>query len=87
MSLPMRVWIRAQAPLVTWALLSQLVSSRVYEEVGLPAEAARIARNNPARRRFWQDASAELIEFLDQIGAVNWRVAPVWRVLGMLESA
>jgi len=83
MSLPMRVWIRAQAPIVTWALLSQLVSSRVYEELGLPPEAASIARRNPARRQFWQDACAELIEFLDQIGAVNWRVAPVWRALGM----
>ncbi len=76
-----------QAPIVTMALLSQLVSTRVYEEVGLPAQAASVARRNPARARFWQDSCAELIEFLDQIGAVNWRVAPVWRALGMLESA
>src|SRR5260370_22886126 len=83
----MRGWISVQAPLGTMTLLSQLVNTRVYGEVGLPPEAASLARRNPAQRRFWQDACAELIEFLDQIGAVNWRIAPVWRALGMMESA
>ena len=87
MSLPMRLGFRVQAPIVTMTLLSQLVSSRVYEEVGLPANAASQARRNPAQHLFWQNACAELIEFLDQIGAVNWRIAPVWRLLGMMESA
>jgi len=54
MPLPMRVWIRMQAPIVTMTLLSQLVNTRVYEEVGLPPDAASLARRNPARRRFWQ---------------------------------
>lgn len=87
MPLPVRVTIRVQAPIVTMTLLSQLVSSRVYDKVGLPPEAASLARRNPARRRVWQDSCAELIVFLDQIGAVNWRVAPVWRALGMMEIA
>lgn len=87
MPLPVRVTIRVQAPIVTMTLLSQLVSSRVYDKVGLPPEAASLARRNPARRRVWQDSCAELIAFLDQIGAVNWRVAPVWRALGMMEIA
>jgi hypothetical protein len=87
LALPIRVWIRVQAPIVTMTLLSQLVNSRVYDEVGLPPNAASLARRNPAQHRFWQDSCAELIEFLDQIGAVNWRIAPVWRVLGMMENA
>jgi hypothetical protein len=87
MPLPMRVWIRMQAPIVTSTLLSQLVNARVYDECGLPPQAASMARRNPARRRFRRDACAELIGFLDRIGAVNWRVAPVWRALGMMETA
>jgi para-aminobenzoate N-oxygenase AurF len=79
-----RMLARVEAPITTGIILSQLISPEVYRNVGLPPDAVRIARRNPARRRMRQAMCAELTGFFEQIGIVNKSTAPRWRAMGLL---
>ena len=81
---PVRAWMRIEAPVATAIIASQLVSPKVYGNVGLPPEAAKIARGNPARRKSLHAASAELVEFLSEIEMITDRSVASWRTLGLV---
>ena len=84
LGLVQREWTRGDALVSTRIMASILVHPDVYKNCGLPPEARRMARRNPNTRKTVLEASAEVTEFLSELGVIDARQAPRWRALGLM---
>lgn len=75
---------KRDALMSTSIIIWQLVHPEVYKNVGLPAEAAEIARHNPRRAQIKREMSEELVEFLSGIEIIDAKIAPKWRAAGLM---
>ena len=79
-----RSMIRRYGLLSTVIIIRQLVHPDIYKNLGLPAEAREMARNNPHRARIRREMSAQLVEFLTETDIVNKTSALKWRAAGLM---
>jgi len=79
-----RSMARRYGLLSTRIIIGQLVHPDIYRNLGLAANARKIARNNPYRFRIRREMSAELIAFLTETDIVDEKVAPRWRAAGLM---
>jgi hypothetical protein len=70
--------------LSTRVIIGQLVHPDIYRNLGLPADARKIARNNPNRVRIRREMSADLVAFLTATEIVDEKAAPRWRAAGLM---
>jgi len=70
--------------LATRIIIGQLVHPDIYRNLGLPADARKIAKHNPRRVRIRREMSAELIAFLTATDIVDEKIAPRWRAAGLM---
>jgi hypothetical protein len=79
-----RSMARRYGLLATMNIFWQLVHPDIYENLGLPADAAKTAKNNPNRIRIRREMSADLVDFLTEIDIVDEKTAPKWRAAGLM---
>jgi len=79
-----RAMARRDALMTTSIIIWELVHPDIYKNVGLPAEAAQIAKQNPYRKRMKREMSQELVEFLSEIDVIDTKFAAKWRAAGLM---
>jgi len=70
--------------LSTRVMIWQLIHPDVYRTLGLPPEAAKMAKNNPHRVRIRREMSTALLEFLVAADIVDKKAASKWRAAGLM---
>jgi len=79
-----RAMAKRDALMSTSIILWQLVHPDIYRNVGLPPEAAAIAKSNPHRARIRREMSQGLVDFLSEIEIIDDKIAPRWRAAGLM---
>jgi hypothetical protein len=68
----------------TAIIIWELVHPDIYKNVGLPPEAAQMAKHNPNRKRMKREMAQELVEFLSEIDVIDDKFASRWRAAGLM---
>ncbi len=79
-----RAMAKRDALISTAMIIWELVHPDVYKNVGLPPEAAKVAKHNPHRAQIKREMSQELVEFLGEIEIIDAKIAPKWRAAGLM---
>lgn len=79
-----RARAKRDARVLTSVILWAMVHPDVYRNVGLPPQAAGIARHNPHRAPQRREMSRELVEFLSEIEIIDARSAARWRAADLM---
>jgi len=74
-----QVRVSLLSAIVTGVIVSQLVSPDVYPTVGLPADAARLARENPHRRALLREGGRKFVTYLEGIGLIRPSTRWAWK--------
>jgi hypothetical protein len=79
-----RSMARRYGLLSTLTIIWQLVHPEIYNNLGLPPQAMKMAKNNPHRARLKREMAAGLVEFLTEIDIIDESVGPKWRAAGLM---
>jgi para-aminobenzoate N-oxygenase AurF len=79
-----RSMARRYGLLSTLTIIWQLVHPEIYNNLGLPPQAMKMAKNNPNRARLKREMAAGLVEFLTEIDIIDESVGPKWRAAGLM---
>lgn len=79
-----RMRVALIAPVITGVIVSQIVSSKVYSNLGLPEEARQQALQSPHRKSVLQEAGAKVTDVLQELGVINPYTRTLWRATGLV---
>lgn len=74
-----RIRATVMAPVITGVIVSQIVSSQIYADLGLPGEARRQAFESRHRRSVLRQAGTKLTALLGELELVTPSTLPLWR--------